>query len=408
MNINYHRKDMNMGRVLLKLGGEKHLGEQRWQGALNVFDKVYCGSFYLENLEKDWHIEDNRIIVFRFPQSKINHVLHGVLWETKNHKSLNWLSCIVLHMMRLFNHGWISKIESIHPDAVLCSYGDYDFSNLISILTRKSVKEPIVKSYKESRVDYNYLEYKSFKICDIISLYDQEMKLFLERKYSENLFEGKKVILGYDENALPSCILNGIHYKDKLSTVDGKTHVAILTFRVDSEPSRERDQNRYYYIDLIEKLIEAGVVVHLHCAKFIDDSNGINRYKQLEERNPEMFYLEAPLEMKHTSSTEAWINACEKLSKYDAGVMHNIVEGSSVSEFDKINVPHRLFAYEAAHVTPIVKRGENIVLERLFKEKNCGFIYEELSDLKKIKDIAFDYYTPSYEDYLIKLFGGKE
>ena len=32
----------NKKRVLIKLGGRKHLGEMRWKGALELYDKVYC------------------------------------------------------------------------------------------------------------------------------------------------------------------------------------------------------------------------------------------------------------------------------------------------------------------------------------------------------------------------------
>jgi len=144
-------------------------------------------------------------------------------------------------------------------------------------------------------------------------------------------------------------------------------------------------------------------VVHLHCAQYNDD-NGVNRYEELQKENSGMFYMEKPLAMKHSSTTEEWVTSCEILSRYDAGLLHNILDKSSVSEFDRINVPHRFFAYEAAHVTPIIERGSNIVLERMFSEKKCGYVYDSFEDLPGILNADIKYYTPSYEEYLKTIF----
>lgn len=38
-------KTMQNKTVLLKLGGRKHLGEERWVGALTLFDEVYATRF---------------------------------------------------------------------------------------------------------------------------------------------------------------------------------------------------------------------------------------------------------------------------------------------------------------------------------------------------------------------------
>ena len=83
--------------------------------------------------------------------------------------------------------------------------------------------------------------------------------------------------------------------------------------------------------------------------------------------------------------------------------MHNIMENSSVSEFDKINVPHRLFAYEAAHVIPIIKEGQNKVLERMFCSEKCGIVYRDLIELSKTNTTSIEYYTPNYKNYLTQI-----
>lgn len=387
-------------RVLLKLGGRKHLGEQRWRGALNQFDDIYCTCLYRE---ADCPIESDRVHFYEIPNTWINQRITGLLIRTKNRKDLNIFSWFAIFMLRVFNGNLVQKIKNIHPDKVLCSYGDYDWSDLSCMLFGKVVNMPIVRAYKESRVGYNFLEYNALRIADRIVLYDIELKKFLEQKYGSSLFDGKDVRIGYDENALPSCIINNIYYREKYSVRDGRTHMVILTYRVDSAPNRERDQGRYYYIDVIRKMIKAGIVVHLHCTQY-NNSGGINRYEELAKEYPENFYMEKSLEMKHSSSQEEWIHSCEILSQYDVGLLHNIVENSSVSEFDRINIPHRFFAYEAAHVIPVVRKGENCVLERMFEEKKCGYIFDSFEDITEVHNLKFEYYTPTYESYLKSIF----
>ncbi|MCD8158162.1 MAG: hypothetical protein LUD77_04495 [Clostridiales bacterium] len=391
---------MSNKRTLLKLGGRKHLGEERWRGALTLFDEVYAACFFTE---PKWEIKSSSVKTFEIPYKFITSNCLGLLNKTNEKKYLNWLSWLAVWAMRAANIKWLKNLKKNNPDYVLCSYGDYDKSDVTCLIAKPVIKKPIVRAYKETRPEYSFRELKTIKAADKVVLYDIELKKFLENKYGDDLFKNKKVIIGYDENALPSCILDNIKYQKKFSETDGKLHLVILTFRVDSAPNRKRDQNRYYYIDVIKKLIEAGVVVHLHCAEYNDD-NGVNRYEELQKNNPDIFYLEKPLEMKHSSTAEEWVKSCEILSRYDAGLLHNIVDESSVSKFDKINVPHRFFAYEAAHVTPIIEKNDNIVLERMFREKKCGFVYNFFEDLPEILNTKINYYTPSYEDYLKAIF----
>lgn len=388
-------------KVLLKLGGRKHLGEERWRDALDVFDEIYSFCSYVEPSHA-WEIPSDKAHCEVFPKTFLNHRFFRVVNRFKNRKKFSWVCALSLAILRILNAGYIKKVKSVNATAVLCSYGDYDNSDFMFCLC-KNINKPVIRAYKESRPEYDYLEYTAMKLADKIVLYDIKLKEFLEKKYGKEFFVGKKIMLGYDENALPSCILNGITYKRKLSESDGKVHLVILSFRVDSATNRRRDQGRYYYIDIIKKMIAVGVVVHLHCAQYNDD-NGINRYKELQDENPGMFYMEDALEMKHSSGIKEWIKSCEILSRYDAGLLHNIMDGSSVSEFDRINVPHRFFAYEAAHVAPILKRGENIVMEHIFAEQKCGYIYDSLENLPQILEMDFEYYTPSYKDYLKAIF----
>ena len=393
---------MDTQRILIKLGGRKHLGEERWRDAIEEYDEIYSICCYKEPSYK-WNIPSDKVSTILIPHTFLNQKLFGLLTRTKGRKQLNWLSALAVSGLRICNQSLVKKVRVLNTTNVLCSYGDYDYSDLACLIFGNAIKAPIVRSYKETRPEYNYTEYKAFKRAETIVLYDIELKKFLEKKYGASFFNGKKVLLGYDENALPACVLDKIQYKEKLSTKDHQVHIAILTFRVDSAPGRSRDQGRYYYIDVIKKLMDAGLIVHLHCAQYNDD-NGVNRYKELAEQNPGKFFMEKPLEMKHSSTTEEWVESCEILSQYDIGLLHNIVENSTVSEFDRINIPHRFFAYEAAHVLPVIEKGSNVVLERMFAEKRCGFVYSELIDLPIVLNQKFSYYTPSYKDYLRGIF----
>lgn len=387
-------------KILLKLGGRKHLGEERWKGALSLYDEVYCACLFTET---DWDIRNEHIHIIKIPKRNLTSKCIGIINRCKDKPQFSWLNRLALAGIRFLNRDWMQKVGSIEADSVLCSYGDYDKSDFVYAIAKPVIHAPVVRAYKESRVGYNFLELNALKSADKIVLYDVELKRFLEKKYGESLFEGKKVLLGYDENSLPGCILNNIRYREKYSSADGKVHLVILSFRVDSAPNRSRDESRYYYVDIIRDFIEAGIVVHLHCAQY-NDFNGINRYKELQEEHPGMFYMEKALSMKHSSSSEEWIESCEILSRYDIGLLHNIQDNSSVSEFDRINIPHRFFAYETAHVAPITAKGNNVVLERLFAEKHCGFVYDKLTDLQAVLKENVEYYTPSYEDYLKAIF----
>lgn len=394
-----HQSNSKGSRVLLKVGGRKHLGEERWAAALNLFDEIHCASIYRED---SWNVDNEHIHQYELKKNKINHLLTGIILRTRKYRYLYVFNWLIIILLRISNIAWIKKIKNCKATFALCSYGDYDRSDLAYLILKPAINCKIVRSYKETRVGYNFLEHQTLSHIDTISLYCKELKSFLERKYGVDFFEGKKVVTGLDENVLPSCILSNIRHQQKISSRDGKKHMVILSYRADSAPDRERDQARYYYVDTIKTLIEAGLIVHLHCAVY-NELQGINKYLDLKKQFPDCFFMEKPLEMKRDSSLNEWISSCEILSRYDYGLLHNIAEGSSVSEFDAINVPHRFFAYQAANVTPIICRGENTVLCRMFEEKKCGIVYSSIKELTKENKMDLHYIKTTYEDYLTKL-----
>lgn len=386
-------------KILLKVGGRKHLGECRWIDALDAFDEIYCACIYRED---SWENVDDRIHIIELKKNLLNHFLTGIILKTRNIKFLTFLNWLIILLLRLFNISWLMKIKNSFPDFALCSYGDYDRSDLTFLIAKPVIKCQIVRAYKETRVGFNFLEYQTLKSINKYVFYAEELREFLEKKYGDKLFLNKNIKYGLYENALSSHILNQIKFEKKLSSYTEKRHIVILSYRVDSAPNRDRDQGRYYYIETIKELINAGLIVHLHCARY-NNYNGQNEYEKLKEKYPNEFFMEDVLNMNRDSSAEEWVKSCEILSKYDFGLMHNIMENSSVSEFDKINVPHRLFAYEAAHVIPIIREGQNKVLERMFCNEKCGIVYQNLIELSKTNMTNLNYYTPSYKSYLAEI-----
>jgi len=218
-------KEIKMGRkILLKLGGRKHLGEERWKGVLELFDEVNCACLFTE---PDWEIEDDRVKIIKLKRTFLSSKFIGVINHANNKKNLAWLNHLAIWGMRLINLGWMKSIKAVEADAILCSYGDYDKSDFIYAIAKPALKKPVVRAYKESRVEYNFLELNALKSAGTIVLYDVALQKFLEKKYGSTLFEGKKLVIGLDENALPSCILDRIKYKERFSALDGRLHVVI-------------------------------------------------------------------------------------------------------------------------------------------------------------------------------------
>lgn len=84
--------------------------------------------------------------------------------------------------------------------------------------------------------------------------------------------------------------------------------------------------------------------------------------------------------------------------------MHNYIEGSSNTEFDKYNVPHRYYEYQVAQVVPILRRGHSFVLEDLLTRTSSGFVYDDVSELiSATPEITF--YKPTFAEYAKAIFG---
>lgn len=308
---------------------------------------------------------------------------------------------VLLVILRIYYSKTIRKITEFEYDEVLVSYNDFDGSAFVFLLVHNALNKGvrITRSYKETRPGYDYLEKMSFKLADRIILNSEDNKKFFKAKYGEKIFECKNVIVGLDEDCPSTHIKNKIKYFDKLSSIDNKKHIVILAGRVFSDSRDERSGSRLFYIDLINEFLEHGFIVHLHTRKIYPDDNGEDQYAVLQKKNKGYFHIENPLDLQG----DDWEKAYSLLSRYDYGIIHNFIEGTSNSEFDKYNIAHRYYDYLLAHVIPVIPRGKSIVLEKIIQQNKTGIIYDTLDDIQNYKgDISFEVHT--FKDYLNSLY----
>ena len=381
---------------LLRIGGIKQLDSDRWRDILDCFDHIYCICILEDNVIESIDDEGKKKITFiNASNSIIVKALIRLGRKISFYKGLAFINDIIIVFLRLLNRRMLKSINSLSYDYIISGFGDYDLSDLLTLIVKPVLNKRILRSYKESRPNYNYHEKKCFCESDVISLTNKHARKFFEYKYGRKIFDGKKILYGGDENFLSSRLVSKIKYEDKISQNDGRIHAVILAGKVFSEDDDVRSGARLYYIDLIKKLNEIGIVVHLHTMRIFKDKRGIDQYSILEKESKGMFFVEKPLDFNSKC-----IESCQFISKYDIGVLHNFREGASVSLFDRTNIPHRLYEYEAAHVYPIIKQGDNEIIEEIFRSKSCGIIY---TDLKDIMDFDFNsgkYYVPTYKQFV--------
>lgn len=379
---------------LLKIG-TLNIPRNRWMDALEIFEKIYV---FCNITEK--RIEDENIIYIPFNnKSIVNKFLLRIISKTEKEVRLNGVSRVLIFLLRNFNHKTIKEIKKLDVDYVHSSYNDFDESALLTIMIKTEIEDKIVtRAYKETRTHYRYLEKNAIELSDRVILNHPINKIFFEKKYGKSLFNGKKIVFNLDEDYRSKFVMNKLELQDKYSLTDGKKHVVILAGRVMSDSKDSRSGSRLYYIPMIREFVEKGFIVHLHCLNIVNDQNGVNQYEQLREQYPKNFVIEVPLDFEHSS-----IESYKILSKYDYGILHNFIEGTSNSEFDKVNIPHRYYEYQIAEVAPIVKKGNTKVFEEILLMTKSGIVYSELEEL--FDDINVQYFKPSFFDYISALYG---
>lgn len=75
----------------------------------------------------------------------------------------------------------------------------------------------------------------------------------------------------------------------------------------------------------------------------------------------------------------------------EAGILHSLVPSSitDLHEFQKINIPNRLYEYQIADVVPITPKQALPAVEKIIQQTDFGIIYGNYDDLtEKLKDLV--------------------
>lgn len=373
---------------LLKIG-TLNIPRNRWEDALNTFENISVVCF-----DSEVEINNPRINYIKYNNSLfLNKFLKRCADHFSRSKNTTVLCRICMSAMRILNIGFVNKIKLQNYDFIHSSYNDFDESGFLTMLLRL---DNYTRAQKETRLSYSYYEYYAFKHASRIILNDPLNLALFENKYGKKVFDKKELIFDLDEDVRSKKIIDNIEYESKYSDVDGKIHAVILAGRVLSDPNDSRSGGRLYYLDLISRLLKSDIIVHLYTGNIVT-LNGKNPYLDMAEKE-QNFHIEGSLDFVDNT-----LNAYKMLSRYDIGVCHAHVKDTEVTEFDRVNIPHRYYEYHLAHVVPFDFYGGNLLLEKKAKE-NKALIINECSDitLDKLKKIEWD--TPSFDNYIDKLY----
>lgn len=375
--------------VLLKIG-TLNIPRDRWIDALDYYSEIHIFCDETEN-----KIENDRIHYVLFPTRKfMNRKLRALVGKIEIYPSLSWLCEILLFALRVCNRPLLRELRSVKYDAVHSSYNDSDESAfLTAILNPKCY----TRAQKETRLRYSYLEERAFRNASKVILNDElNLELYC-KKYGQNFLENTEIIYQLDEDVRSRRVFGSFPYAQKLSEKDGKIHAVILAGRVLSDPNEPRSGGRLYYINLINDLIDAGMIVHLHTGKIVP-YNEVDLYQELAQKRKE-FIIEGPLDFDGHK-----MDAYHILSRYDIGVCHAHIPDTEVTTFDKVNIPHRYYEYQIAHVAPFDMKDGNLLLEKKAAH-NHALICNSFSEitLDSIKKIEWEIDT--FSEYIQKVYG---
>ena len=236
--------------------------------------------------------------------------------------------------------------------------GDNDFDTsfiLASVLCSLGI--PYVLTFKETRFIKNDLfEKLALEGAQLVVVPHSGYLNFIKKKHNLDI-SNKAIFADVDWRSkyVYEKYLKGSDFA-KLSKIDGKKHICILTGRAVWDENESRSRGRYYYLDIIKKLVKAGFVVHLrtkYIIKSLDDPifTPANPYYDLAKSYSKNFIIEDPINL---NSVEGYF----ELMKYDYGLLSS---GSpfpeNFLEFEQYNIPNRYYEYKMAGVIPICPKG---------------------------------------------------
>jgi hypothetical protein len=275
----------------------------------------------------------------------------------------------------LFYRG-LKTLKRNKYDLIWVGDNDFDGSNDLFMAVREIFdSSKIVRSYKETRFLKKYTEYEMLRYSDALIFPNFGYIDFFKRLYN---IEISKYDLA-DLDWRYSKTINWVKSQEveKLSRKDSRPHCCILSGRALSDPSEERSGDRYYFIPIIKELINREIVVHLHAQRIIASQNrSIDAYHELAGKNSNLI-IEEPLKLMAGSEDY------KILKRYDAGILHAETQEKNLSlyEFQKINIPNRIYEYQMCGVLPIIFDGDAIETKKLIKKSEFGIIYSSYDDL---------------------------
>ncbi len=376
-------------RILLKIGSLNQ-PKDRWLDALLTFSEIHVICFSNED-----ELVHPQIIYHKFPNEKnMNRLIYRFFVHAERIRILDGISFLLIWMLRMLNQPFIRSVKSLEYHNIHSSYNDFDESAFLTILF--GFRNNFTRAQKETRLYYSFLERQCFLRAGLIVLNSRANQMFYKRKYGD-IFKGKQILYGLDEDVRKKGLSLSICHAQKYSETDGRIHAVILAGRVLSSPDDARSGGRLYYIPLIKKLLDAKIAVHLHTKEIIA-SHGKNPYAELSKSNPD-FMIEQSLDFVNCP-----MEAYHALSRYDIGILHaHIPEGGEVTKFDRVNIPHRYYEYELAHVVPVELCGKNILIEKKASRGHAVTCYSfrELS-LEQLKKVRWE--IPDFDSYIKRIY----
>lgn len=384
---------------LLKIG-RLDVPRWRWLGALRQFEQVTVFSAHGEEAP----LPDCRFAYHTLEQGvNFRRVNTRLMAAARRNKGRPGMARAYLRLLQVINWRQLRRIARQSYDFVYSSYNDYDESAIYTLLLKPFLKRnvPLIRACKETRPEPNWFEGRCFDAADVVVLNHPKNLEYFALKHPQVAWGRKKVLTGLDEDCRAECVTREMPRSQKLSEKDGRLHAVILCGVAKSDQSDPRSGARQFYLPMIQRLIDAGCVVHLHTLRIEADRNGRDLYRELHDSMPARFLLEAPLDLDRVTPEAGYA----VLSRYDVGVLHNFSRGSTVSHFDRVNIPNRFYEYQAAGVFPLVRRGTAEVVEDIIEKHQCGIIYDELQEVNHARIMGLKPLHASFEDYFEQLFG---
>mgnify|MGYP001165615571 CR=1 FL=1 len=278
-------------------------------------------------------------------------------------------------------------LSKLRYDTIWIGDNDFDGSNFIlpSLADRMRTDKPVIRSYKETRFIPKWDERYTLTHSDYLVFPLEAYDAFFASLYGAQL----PTRLYYDLDWRYSRTIEWVDSlpSEKYSSIDGTPHVCLLCGRALSDASEKRSGYRYHYFPLVEELVKRGIHVHLHALEIRATERGENPYLELAGRT-NLFSIEDPL------SLQPGTTGYPILKRYDFGILHLPVpeKDKALFEFQKINIPNRLFEYQMAGVLGIAPREDNSALCEMLDKENLGVTYRDYDELEyKIRNTRVEH-----------------